>query len=124
MQEVAVRQWSEELEALHRRIAPHFCRAEPRGRALRYLRGLLGSMQRKNGWQLAEHVGERSPDGVQRLLNAAHWDGEAVRDELRAYVVERLGDEQSVLIVDETGFLKKACTRWASSASTAARPGA
>jgi SRSO17 transposase len=93
---------------LHKRIAPRFCRAEPRARALRYLRGLLSSVQRKNGWQLAEHLGERSPDGVQRLLNAAHWDAEAaVRDELRAYVVERLGDGQAVLVIDETGFLKK-----------------
>jgi SRSO17 transposase len=107
MQEVAVRQWGRELVALHGRIAPRFCRAEPRARALRYLRGLLSSVQRKNGWQLAEHLGERSPDGVQRLLNAAHWDADAVRDDLRAYVVERLGDREAVLVVDETGFLKK-----------------
>lgn len=107
MQEIAVRQWSRELVALHGRIAPRFCRAEPRERALRYLRGLLSSVQRKNGWQLAEHLGERSPDGVQRLLNAAHWDADGVRDDLRAYVVERLGDPEGVLVVDETGFLKK-----------------
>ena len=93
--------------ALHGRIAPRFCRAEPRARALRYVRGLLGSVQRKNGWQLAEHLGERSADGVQRLLNAAHWNADAVRDDLRAYVVERLGDRQAVMVVDETGFLKR-----------------
>ena len=93
--------------ALHGRITPRFCRAEPRARPLRYLRGLLSSVQRKNGWQLAEHLGERSPDGVQQLLNAAHWDADAVRDDLRAYVVERLGDREAVLVVDETGFLKK-----------------
>jgi len=107
MQEAAIKQWSCELVALPRRIPPHFCRAEPRARALRYLRGLLSSVQRKNGWQLAEHLGERSPDGVQRLLNAAHWDADVVRDDLRAFVVERLGDQEAVLMVDETGFLKK-----------------
>ena len=107
MQEVEVKQWSGELDALHGRIAQRFCRAEPRARALRYLRGLLSSVQRKNGWQLAEHLDERSPDGVQRLLNAAHWDSDAVRDDLRAYVVQQLGHEQAVLVVDETGFLKK-----------------
>jgi len=107
MQEAAIKQWSRELLALHGRIGPRFCRAEPRARALRYLRGLLSSVQRKNGWQLAEHLGERSPDGVQRLLNAAHWDADAVRDDLRAYVVERLVDREAVLVVDETGFLKK-----------------
>ena len=64
-------------------------------------------MARKNGWQLAEHLGERTPDGVQRLLNGADWDAEAVRDDLRAYVVEQLADPEAVLVVDETGFLKK-----------------
>jgi SRSO17 transposase len=92
---------------LHRQIGPRFCRTEPRERALGYLQGLLSRVQRKNGWQLAEHLGERNPDGVQRLLNAAHWDADAVRDDLRAYVVQRLGDRQAVLVIDETGFLKK-----------------
>jgi SRSO17 transposase len=69
---------------------------------------LLGRAERKNGWQLAEAIGERDPQGVQRLLNSAKWDADAVRDDLRAYVVEHLGDEETgVLIVDETGFLKK-----------------
>ena len=102
-----VRRWDTALTALHQRVAPHFRRAEPRRRALGYLRGLLSPVARKNGWQLAEHVGERTPDGVQRLLNAAAWDAEAVRDELRAYVVERLADPEAVLLVDETGFIKK-----------------
>jgi SRSO17 transposase len=96
------------LAALHARIAPHFRRREARERARRYLEGLLGPSERKNGWQLAETLGEGGPQGMQRLLNAADWDAEAVRDDLRAYVVEHLADEQSgVLVIDETGFLKK-----------------
>ena len=78
-----------------------------RARARRYLAGLLGRAERKNGWQLAEETGERHPRGVQRLLDAARWDADAVRDDLRAYVVEHLGDPRAVLVVDETGFLKK-----------------
>ena len=105
-----VRAWAAGLEALHARIAGRFARAEPRQRALAYLRGLLGNVGRKNGWQLAEHAGERTPDGMQRLLSTADWDPDLVRDDLRAYVVEHLGDPQAVLVVDETGFLKKGTT--------------
>jgi SRSO17 transposase len=99
--------WREGLDELHGRIAGRFARPEVRARAGRYLAGLLGPAERKNGWRLAEELGERAPDGVQRLLNAAVWDAEAVRDDLRAYVVEHLADERAVLVVDETGFLKK-----------------
>jgi SRSO17 transposase len=95
---------------LHARIAGRFVRAEPRRRALAYLRGLLGNVTRKNGWQLAEHAGERTPDGMQRLLATADWDPDRVRDDLRGYVVEHLGDAGAVLVVDETGFLKKGTT--------------
>jgi SRSO17 transposase len=105
-----VRAWAAGLEALHARIAGRFARAEPRRRALAYLRGLLGNVGRKNGWQLAEHAGERTPDGMQRLLSTADWDSDLVRDDLRAYVVEHLGDPGAVLVVDETGFLKKGTT--------------
>ena len=105
-----VRAWAAGLEALHARIAGRFARAEPRQRALAYLRGLLGNVGRKNGWQLAEHAGERTPDGMQRLLATADWDPDRVRDDLRAYVVEHLGDVGAVLVVDETGFLKKGTT--------------
>ena len=90
-----------------RRIAGRFRRSEARERAKRYLAGLLDRVDRKNGWQLAEHLGESGPQGVQRLLNAADWDVDAVRDDLRAYVVEHLGAADGVLVVDETGFLKK-----------------
>src|SRR5215204_3420861 len=104
----SVREWAAELEQIHRRIARRFVRPEPRERALSYLEGLTGTVERKNGWQLAEAAGEASPDGMQRLLNTAEWDANAVRDDLREYVVEHLGDDAGgVLIVDETGFLKK-----------------
>jgi SRSO17 transposase len=105
-----VQAWAAGLEALHARISPRFARAEPRRRALAYLRGLLGNVGRKNGWQLAEHAGEHTPDGMQRLLATADWDPDQVRDDLRAYVVEHLGDVGAVLVVDETGFLKKGTT--------------
>jgi SRSO17 transposase len=98
---------AQELAGLHGRIGPHFRRAEVRERVGHFLEGLLARVERKNGWQLAEELGESGPQGVQRLLNAADWDEEAVRDELRAYVVEHLEDEHGVLVVDETGFVKK-----------------
>src|SRR5687768_2263406 len=89
------------------RIGPRFARSEPRVRAGVYLRGLLSAAERKNGWTLAEQAGDRTPDAMQRLLNHADWDADAVRDDLRDYVVEHLGDDRAVLVVDETGFLKK-----------------
>jgi SRSO17 transposase len=82
-------------------------RAEPRARAREYVSGLVAGLERKNGWTLAEHAGAVSPDGMQRLLRRADWDVDGVRDDLRDYVVEHLGDAQGVLIGDETGFLKK-----------------
>ena len=102
-----IESWRAGLDALHARIAKHFRRSEVRERAKRYLAGLLDRVERKNGWQLAEHLGESGPQGVQRLLNAADWDVDAVRDDLRAYVVEHLGDPEGGLIADETSFPKK-----------------
>jgi SRSO17 transposase len=103
-----ISRWSEMLEELHGRIARRFVRSEARDRAWRYLLGLLGRAERKNGWQLAEAIGENEPLGVQRFLNSAKWDADLLRDDLREYVVEHLAHEQSgVLLVDETGFLKK-----------------
>jgi SRSO17 transposase len=99
--------WADALEGVEQVLAPHFERAEPRQRAMRYVRGLLSAIERKNGWQLAEVAGEATPDGMQRLLNTAHWDADQVRDDLQAYILEHLGDPQAVLVVDETGFLKK-----------------
>jgi SRSO17 transposase len=99
--------WEAGLETLNSRIAPHFTRPEPRRRALAYLKGLLGPVERKNSWQLAEYLGDRTPDGVQRLLATYDWDADLVRDDLRRYVIEQLGHPQGVLVMDETGFLKK-----------------
>ena len=106
-QRAAFAGWRAGLDGLHARIADRFRRPEVRARARRYLAGLLERVERKNGWQLAEQLGERQPRGVQRLLDAARWDADAVRDDLRAYVVEHLGSPEGVLVVDETGFLKK-----------------
>src|SRR5260221_302237 len=102
-----VTNWVGELQALQARIAPRFERAEPRRRALAYLQGLLSHTERKNGWQLAEEAGERTPDGMQRLLNASRWDADAVRDDLVTYVREHLADPGAILVLDETGVLKK-----------------
>src|SRR3954466_1146109 len=99
--------WAEELEAVAGRIAPRFGRAEPRRRALAYLQGLLAPLERKNGWHLAEAAGDHTPDGMQEFLARVHWDADALRDDLRAYVIEHLGDDDAVLVLDETGFLKK-----------------
>lgn len=99
--------WASEVQAVGDRIGPHFARSEPRQRAVHYIRALLSDTPRKNGWQLAEHLGEATPDGVQHLLARADWDADAVRDELLPYVAEHLGESEGVLVVDETGFLKK-----------------
>src|SRR5689334_6481546 len=90
--------WAQGLDAVVERPGARFGRVEPRRRALAYLRGLLSPIERKNGWQLAEVAGDRTPDGVQDFLSRAHWEADLVRDDLRAYVVEHLGDEQAVLV--------------------------
>jgi len=99
--------WAAEFDRLCQRIGQRFARPEVRRRVVGLLRGLLGDVDRKNGWQLAEHAGETTPDGMQRLLTTARWDADGVRDDVRAYVVEQLGEGGGVLVVDETGFLKK-----------------
>jgi SRSO17 transposase len=102
-----IHSWAEELDRVHRRLGPRCVRSEPRQRVRAYLAGLLGPVERKNGWQLAELAGEATPTGMQRVLSGSHWDADAVRDDLRTYVVEHLGDPGAVLVIDETGFLKK-----------------
>jgi SRSO17 transposase len=105
---ITIDQWSDVFAGLYERIGRRFVRTEVRERLRRYLIGLLDRVERKNGWQLAEVIGDADPQGVQRLVRTAHWDTEAVRDDLRGYVLTHLGDEASgILIVDETGFLKK-----------------
>jgi SRSO17 transposase len=88
-------------------IAGRFAQADSRRRARMYLLGLLSGAERKNSWTIAEQAGELTPDGMQRLLNFYRWDAEAVRDDLRSYVLEQLGDPAGVVVADETGFLKK-----------------
>ena len=93
------------------RVAGRFCRVEPRRRARAFVLGLLADLPRKNCWSIAGHAGDTSPDGMQHLLAGARWDAEAVRDDLRGYVIEHLGDSSAVLVVDETGDVKKGrCT--------------
>jgi SRSO17 transposase len=99
--------WAAGLQDVHARIGARFARSEPRERVAAYVRGLLAPVERKNSWTLAERAGEATPDGMQRLLATADWDADAVRDDLCDYVVEHLGDPGAVLVVDETGFVKK-----------------
>ncbi|WP_329283141.1 IS701 family transposase [Streptomyces sp. NBC_01451] len=89
------------------RIAGRFARVEPRRRAGRLVLGLLADLPRKNCWTIAEWVGDANPHGMQHLLCRAAWDADAVRDDVREYVVEHLHDEAAVLVVDETGDVKK-----------------
>ena len=99
--------WQEEFEAFHARFADLFERSESREQARKYLRGLLAQAERKNSWQMAEVVGDRVPDRMQRLLYRVPWDAEAARDRLQQFVIERFGDEEGIGVVDETSFLKK-----------------
>ncbi len=92
------------------RVGHRFGRVDLRRRMRDYVRGLLGPVGRKNGWQLAEYVGHDVPAGLQHLLNRARWDPDEIRDDLQEYVAERLGEPDGVLIIDETGFLKKGST--------------
>jgi SRSO17 transposase len=100
-------QWADELQEVAELIGEHFSRSEARERALTYLRGLMSPVERKNGWQLAEEAGDETPYATQHLLGRAVWSADQVRDDLRNYVVKYLGDEEGVLVLDETGFLKK-----------------
>jgi SRSO17 transposase len=99
--------WRVEFDALIARIAGRFARVEPRRLARDAILGLMSDLAVKNCWTLAEHAGHDSPDGLQHLLCKAKWDTDGVRDDLRAYVVDRLGEVDAVLVMDETGDLKK-----------------
>src|SRR5690349_25140299 len=101
-----LRSWADRLEEVQERLAPYFERAEPRQRAMAYLRGLLSITERKNGWQLAELAGEATPDGMQRLLGTANWDADDVSDDMVVYSLEHLADPDTVLIIDDSGFVK------------------
>lgn len=102
-----VQDWAEGLEEIGELIAPRFARAEPRSNAVAYVRGLLADEERKNSWTLSERAGQTTPDAMQRLLSTTDWDPDGVRDDLLRYVSEHLGSNEGILVVDETGFLKK-----------------
>jgi SRSO17 transposase len=99
--------WWAQFGALIDRIGPRFSRYEPLRHAAGLMLGMVSGLDRKNCWTIAEHRGDRSPDGLQHLLSRAKWDAEAVRDDLRDYVVDAFGDPGAVLVVDETGDVKK-----------------
>jgi len=99
--------WVAELDNVEKRIGHVFARADTRRRAKACLQGLLSPAQRKNSWQLAEAVGDETPYGIQQFLYRAQWDADGLRDETREYVVDNLGDDEAILVVDETGFVKK-----------------
>lgn len=100
-------EWADNFEAFHSRFAPLFGRSEAREQAAKYLHGLLSPVERKNGWQLAEAVGDRTPDATQRLLYSTKWDADRARDELQRFVISVFGDPDGIGVVDETGFIKK-----------------
>jgi len=99
--------WQEEFEQFHARFADLFERSESREQAKKYLRGLLAQADRKNSWQVAEAVGDRIPDRMQRLLYRVPWDADAARDRLQRFVIETIGSDEGIGVVDETSFLKK-----------------
>jgi SRSO17 transposase len=96
-----------DFEAFHARFASLFARSEPREQAIKYVRSLMGTAERRNGWQLAEAIGDRTPDRVQRLLYSADWSADEARDRLMDFTIEQFGDPQGIGVLDETGFLKK-----------------
>jgi SRSO17 transposase len=108
--EVDTARRQELLDELLGRVAGRFGRVDLRRRARAFVRGLLADLPRKNCWTIAEHAGDASPDGMQHLLARAVWDHDGVRDDVRAYVVEHLAEDGAVLVIDETGDLKKGTT--------------
>ncbi|MFF1651187.1 IS701 family transposase [Streptomyces sp. NPDC058240] len=103
-------QWDLELDDLFVTIGHRFSRVELRRRMRDYVRGLLAPVARKNSWQLAEQAGHATPDGLQHLLAGAKWEPDDIRDELQEYVAHKLGEDDGVLIIDDTGFIKKGTT--------------
>lgn len=102
-----VDRWESELASLLARILPLFYRTESKKHAEQYVRGLLSPLERKNGWTIAEHVGEREPTALQRFLNLSPWDADALLERNREYAMEHLADPAGILVADPTGFAKK-----------------
>lgn len=103
-------QWDLELDDLFVTVGHRFGRVELRRRMRDYVRGLLAPVARKNSWQLAEEAGHATPDGLQHLLAGAKWNPDDIRDDLQEYVADKLGKNDGVLIIDDTGFIKKGIT--------------
>ena len=100
--------WGHELAHFYNsQVGPFFKRVEAQQRGLAYVKGLLSETKRKNGWQLAEMSGDQTPDGMQRVLTGSQWDADGVRDAVRTWVTDSYGHRDGVLIIDETGFIKK-----------------
>jgi len=102
-----LQRWRAGFDEMFALVAGRFAQADSRRRARMYVLGLLSGAERKNSWTLAEQAGDLTPDGMQRLLNFYRWDADAVRDDLRGYVLKHLGEPSGVVVADETGFLKK-----------------
>lgn len=102
-----IQQWLSEFDELMQRVGHQFGRVEAKQRLSEYVHGLLSPIERKNSWQLAEQSGDETPYGIQHLLNRSKWSADKLRDDVRAYVVEQMGNPEAVLVIDETGFLKK-----------------
>jgi SRSO17 transposase len=100
-------EWAADFLQFCARFADVFGRKEPRAQAAKYLRGLMASVPRKNGWQVAEVIGDRTPDATQRLLYQAKWSADAARDRLLQFTIEVFGEEDGIGVADETGFIKK-----------------
>jgi SRSO17 transposase len=107
MTEDEMTDWEADFVEFQSRFSHLFQRSEPRKQTGKYLRGLMDKVERKNGWQLAEAVGDRTPDATERLLYKAEWEADAAQDVLQGYVMEVFGSEEGIGVVDETGFLKK-----------------
>lgn len=101
--------WTTAFQQFGQQIKRHFVRSEPHQQALTYIQGLMSGASRKNGWQVAEEMEEATPYAMQHLLGRAKWDCDGVRDELRTSIWETLADPNAVVVIDETGFLKKGC---------------
>ncbi len=100
-------EWQRAFDTLTARVGKHLPRVELREQARDYLRALPSPIERKNGWQMAQGLGHQTPYRIQHLLGRSRWDADTLRDEVRQYVVEHLGEAEGVLILDETGFVKK-----------------
>jgi SRSO17 transposase len=102
-----LKEWANDFEAFHARFGHLFSRSEIRAQLPKYLRGLMARVDRKNTWQMAEAIGDQTPDRMQRFLYRTEWDADAARDILQQVVIEEFGDEEGIGIADETGFIKK-----------------